>query len=58
MKTRVDSPTRHHTSGGRTIYAICTEVFPNFFGNQTTWIESPEVIVGLILRDGVFVGSA
>ena len=34
MKTRVDSPTRYRTNGGRTIYAICTEVFPNFFGNQ------------------------
>ena len=34
MQTRVDSPARHQTSDGRTVYAVCTEVFPNFFGNQ------------------------
>jgi glyoxylase-like metal-dependent hydrolase (beta-lactamase superfamily II) len=34
MKTRVASPSRHTTSTGRTIYGVCTEVFPGFFGNQ------------------------
>ena len=33
MRTRVDSPKRYETSDGRTIYAICIEVFRGFYGN-------------------------
>ncbi len=33
MRTRVDSPKRYVTSDGRTIYAICIEVFRGFYGN-------------------------
>ena len=33
MKTRVESPRRYTTGDGRTIYALCLEVFPGFFGN-------------------------
>lgn len=51
MKTRVESPTRHHTSGGRTIYAVCIEVFPGFFGNQYVLDDGN----GLVLVD---TGSA
>ncbi|HVS12866.1 MAG TPA: MBL fold metallo-hydrolase [Thermoanaerobaculia bacterium] len=33
MKTKVETPLRFPTSGGRTIYAFCLEIFPGFFGN-------------------------
>jgi glyoxylase-like metal-dependent hydrolase (beta-lactamase superfamily II) len=33
MKTRVDSPQRFVTAEGRTIYLLCLEIFPGFFGN-------------------------
>lgn len=33
MSTQVETPLRFQTSGGRTIYAMCLEVFPDFFGN-------------------------
>ena len=33
MKTRVASPARWTTSGGRTIYALSLEAFPGFFAN-------------------------
>ncbi|HVS65865.1 MAG TPA: MBL fold metallo-hydrolase [Thermoanaerobaculia bacterium] len=33
MKTRVDSPQRFISADGRTIYLLCLEIFPGFFGN-------------------------
>jgi glyoxylase-like metal-dependent hydrolase (beta-lactamase superfamily II) len=33
MKTKVESPLRFVTGDGRSIYAICLEIFPGFFGN-------------------------
>lgn len=33
MAPRPDTPNRFVTSGGRSIYALSIEVFPNFFGN-------------------------
>ena len=33
MSTQVETPLRFRTSDGRTIYALCIEVFPDFWGN-------------------------
>ena len=33
MKTRVPSPARHTTAGGRTIYSLSLEAFPGFYAN-------------------------
>jgi glyoxylase-like metal-dependent hydrolase (beta-lactamase superfamily II) len=33
MKTRIESPQRFASGDGRTIYLICLEIFPGFFGN-------------------------
>ncbi len=33
MSTQVETPLRFETSDGRTIYAMCLEVFPDFYGN-------------------------